>query len=150
MNGSTDMEGRVEVCYNGVWTTVSDRYSWNYNDARVLCHQLGFHDECENGLMTIQTILITIHYNKYEVHITYISAGAVAITESYFGTGNKRIIYRLFNCSGSEPSLQSCQNSTFSSQVDDWYNHGRAAVECQAKVDSSNSEAKLILFPKQN
>ena len=46
VNGSSDREGIVEVCYQGVWTTV-DGYSWDYRDARVLCRQLGYHDKCE-------------------------------------------------------------------------------------------------------
>ena len=45
VNGSSDSEGIVEVCYQGVWTTV-DGYSWDYRDARVLCRQLGYHDKC--------------------------------------------------------------------------------------------------------
>ena len=49
MNGSSDGEGIVEVCYHGVWTTV-DGYYWDYNDARVLCRQLGYDDKCENYL----------------------------------------------------------------------------------------------------
>ena len=48
VNGSSDSEGIVEVCYQGVWTTVDGyRYYWDYRDARVLCHQLGYHDKCE-------------------------------------------------------------------------------------------------------
>ena len=50
MNGSSDGEGRVEVCYQGVWTTV-DGYSWDYRDARVLCRQLGYDDKCENCIL---------------------------------------------------------------------------------------------------
>ena len=50
MNGSSDGEERVEVCYQGVWTT-EDGYSWDYNDARVLCRQLGYDDKCENCIL---------------------------------------------------------------------------------------------------
>ena len=39
VNGSSDSEGIVEVCYQGVWTTVAGNY-WDYRDARVLNLQL--------------------------------------------------------------------------------------------------------------
>ena len=51
VGGSTQYEGRVEVCINKVWGTVcSTRYSswwWNYKyywgipDSNVVCRQLG-------------------------------------------------------------------------------------------------------------
>ncbi|XP_019850362.1 PREDICTED: uncharacterized protein LOC109581053 isoform X2 [Amphimedon queenslandica] len=41
VNGDTPNQGRVEICINKVWGTVCDD-SWNYNNARVVCRQLGY------------------------------------------------------------------------------------------------------------
>ena len=51
VGGASSNEGRVEVCVNGMWGTVTN-YRWNYwgtvcddywdtIDARVVCRQLG-------------------------------------------------------------------------------------------------------------
>ena len=44
-DGSIDSEGRVELCSNGVWTTIGDS-GWDYSDAQVVCRQLGYYDQC--------------------------------------------------------------------------------------------------------
>ena len=41
VEGSTLLEGRVEICKNNVWNTVCHG-GWTVTDARVVCRQLGF------------------------------------------------------------------------------------------------------------
>ena len=48
--GSTPLEGRVEICLNNVWSTVC-RNSWDSTDARVVCRQLGFSTAGINSAM---------------------------------------------------------------------------------------------------
>ncbi len=38
---SNPLEGRLEVCYDGVWGTVCHNH-WNALDASVACFQLGY------------------------------------------------------------------------------------------------------------
>ena len=50
VNGSIPNEGRVEICINNQWGTVTDD-GWNSNDAKVVCEQLGYSTDGEPGNM---------------------------------------------------------------------------------------------------
>ena len=42
-DGSNDMEGRVEILYDGAWGTICDDvFDGNDNGAMVICRQLGY------------------------------------------------------------------------------------------------------------
>ena len=41
VNGGSSLEGRLEVCLNGVWGTICDQ-SWDDTDAGVVCSQMGY------------------------------------------------------------------------------------------------------------
>ena len=59
VGGQTALEGRVEVCYGGVWSTVTNDY-WGFQDARVVCRQLGYDDKSEFPLSYVSTSLLII------------------------------------------------------------------------------------------
>ena len=53
VGADTELEGRVEICFNGLWGTVCDDY-WNSRDASVVCNHLGLPSE---GLLAMPGIL---------------------------------------------------------------------------------------------
>ena len=55
IGGSTPLEGTVEVCRKKVWGGVCD-HSWDYNDANVVCSQLGFQSSGNNVTFVVYII----------------------------------------------------------------------------------------------
>ena len=41
VGGNTALEGRGEICIDGMWGSICDNM-WSQNDANVLCGQLGY------------------------------------------------------------------------------------------------------------
>ena len=51
VGGSSELEGRVEICYDNQWGTVCDDL-WGTSDAMVACRQLGHTSFGENWLLS--------------------------------------------------------------------------------------------------
>ena len=47
--GPSPNEGRVEICFDGRWGTVSDD-GWSTADAKVVCRQLNFTNLLSNSI----------------------------------------------------------------------------------------------------
>ncbi|XP_028407325.1 deleted in malignant brain tumors 1 protein-like isoform X2 [Dendronephthya gigantea] len=74
--------GRVEVFYHGYWGTICD-YSWDFKDARVVCHQLGYVD----AVRTLQ--------------------------RSEVPPGSGQVWLRDVDCSGEEHNIVNCSHSSW-------------------------------------
>ena len=84
VGGNWNGEGRVEILYSGSWGTVCDD-SWDMNDARVACRELGYPD------------------------------AASALQSAHFGAGSGEIWLDNVNCAGSEDSIENCPHNGWGS-----------------------------------
>ena len=78
VGGSSYIEGRVEILYNGVWGTICSD-GWSLNNAMVSCRSMGFS-----------------------------GANGFFVTSSQYGPGIDPIWLDNVMCDGSEPSLGRC------------------------------------------
>ena len=60
VGGVSANQGRVEICYNGVWGTVCGRDGWSAEEAAVVCNQLG-HDLTEISEWALHTSLVCVY-----------------------------------------------------------------------------------------
>ena len=69
MEGENELEGRVEICCNGVWGTVCDN-GW---DATVICNQLGFG---QSGIILIISTCVHIDLDQESLEVCCLSGVA--------------------------------------------------------------------------
>ena len=104
---SVNGTGRVEIFYKGQWGTVCDD-SWDGNDARVVCRQLGYK-------YTIQALQQSNRNNKFPV-------------------GSGQIWFDDVHCTGSEENITSCTHNGWGSH--DCSHPEDAGVECSSAGDT--------------
>ena len=134
------MQGRVEICYSGVWGTVCDDL-WGRADAAVACRQLGF---SSSGIYTSTK---KCDFPKSPLLLPQLCIiyfiGAVARSSAIFGQGTGPVFlddlkctgleYRLFDCPGRAIETTPCSHSE------------DAGVECVAGMSPSDTLWSLIL-----
>ena len=62
-NESTEVEGRVEMCYNGVWGGAVCANGWNEFAAIITCNQFGYTNSSE--LKYSNTMDYVLYHNFY-------------------------------------------------------------------------------------
>ena len=103
--GSAPATGRLEVCGNGVWGRVCNRYGfWGPDNARVVCRQLGFSED-GNTYKPRDMIKFTSKMPKG----AYVVEGKL---EGVFGTSERAPLYGEVHCVGDEPEMLECSHSS--------------------------------------
>ena len=67
VGGHSAYEGRIELCHNQRWGTVTDD-GWSISDAQVVCRQLGYNTQGTCCTLNYMCVVIVHFLINYHVH----------------------------------------------------------------------------------
>ena len=114
VNGTSENEGRVEICINNEWGTVCGD-SWGNADATVVCRQLGYLNEGVHVLLAVTKQILSL-------------CVTIGSTTAMFGTGLGTTFLDEVECNGMEVRVLDCSYSSTVSCI-----NGHAGVICLGK-----------------
>ena len=141
VGGTSSLEGRVEVCVNGLWGTVCSD-GWTARDANVACKQLGYSGSGKNDLqnsVNLRTLflqcIITFYFSSWLI------TDATAFTSANFGQGYYPILLDDVACTVYESRLVDCP---YDSNTADCTHSRDAGVRCVSRELHSYMCAYII------
>ena len=137
--GTTQYEGRVEVCISETWSSVCAYSGWSSNAAKVVCNQIG---ALSLGL-PMEIIFIIIYYNAFD----FIGYKRGSVSSLGFSQGSGPVLLGYLSCAGSEANLVSCsqnyyQTNTVSYCQTHYYD---AAIECESESYSAYHHGMIFI-----
>lgn len=97
VDGVIEQEGRIEVCYNGIWGGVCSN-NFDQADAFVACKAVGYPGKSNNNFCVLVSRLVVGPSVKYN---------------AYYGESSGPLVYNNLQCYGWEDSLFECPKSVF-------------------------------------
>lgn len=128
----TSLQGRVQMCYDGVFGYVCDIDDWSETDAQVVCTQLGYIALAGKQYLYYAHYILLCLITDAEFHATLNISGPVS----------GPIVPGRFGCEGNEMSLFECSSGDRLPQVCT----PNSGVECFAGRDDvcADGEVRLV------
>ena len=168
VNGSSEYNGRLEVCNDGVWGTVTSD-AWSHYESRVVCRQLGYSGLCQYTLLIHEFFLVFVCVCVLNVvaspffssfpslsffsflslcfftFFIFLFLDALHYDSSIFGSNYDIpiVMDRVF-CGGFEENLFNC---TFNSVPTSTDTHAKdIGIQCYSKEGISVNENRVSIF----
>lgn len=165
VNGSLEYNGRLEVCNDGVWGTVTSD-AWTHYESRVVCRQLGYSGLCQYTLLIHEFFLVCVCVLNVVVSpffsfpslsfssflslcfftfFIFLFLDALHYDSSVFGSNyDIPIVMDRVYCGGFEENLFNC---TFNSVPTSTDTHAKdIGIQCYSKEGISVNENRVSIF----